>query len=122
MNNDSADDTTDIKFNVYSDNSNAFSIRCGKCADIHNAQLEGKTTEACKCDCHGKPNPITYIPYCPPDPCCPQFPPYEPIWQWTNGTADPFPNRGYTFCNNAGAQLTPCFRHIDYATGGCNCQ
>ena len=50
-----------------------FSIRCGKCADIHNAQLDGKTNRSCECDCHNNNN---YIPYCPPyvDPCCPTYP------------------------------------------------
>lgn len=58
-------------------NNNSFSLRCGKCADIHTAQLDGKTTDSCKCDCHNTN-------YCPPynipyhDPCCPIIP--SPIW------------------------------------------
>ena len=60
---------------------NSFSLRCGKCADIHTAQLDGKTAKSCECDCHGKS-------YCPPynipyhDPCCPQIP-TNPIWYGT---------------------------------------
>jgi len=109
---------TDIKFTT----TNSFSIRCGKCADIHNAQLDGKTQEECKCDCHEKIQQPTYIPYCPPDPCCPQFPPYQPVWTWTNGTADPFPNRGYTFCIG-GTQTQPCSTHdqLNPSAGGCTC-
>ena len=89
-----------------SSDSNAFSIRCGKCADIHNAQLEGKTDKPCPCNCHDKPNYPTYIPYCPPDPCCPQIP-YQPIWYYAGEpqfdrqptTGDP-PFWGYTTCWN----------------------
>jgi hypothetical protein len=75
-------------------------IRCGKCADIHNAQLEGKTNKACGCDCHDTPK---YIPYCPPyyDPCCPQIP--SPTWSYCNGTA---------FNNGKVNEETTC--HYDY--------
>jgi hypothetical protein len=79
---------TDIKFTT----TNSFSIRCGKCADIHNAQLDGKTSNPCECGCHEKYTP-TYTPI--QEPCCPQFPPY-PTW---TGTGDGIPNRGYTTCN-----------------------
>ncbi len=71
----SADDSVDIQFST---TSNSFSIRCGKCADIHNAQIDGKTNKACECDCHSTyQQPYQpYVPYCPPDPCCPQIPPW----------------------------------------------
>lgn len=62
--------TTSIQFS----DTNSFSIRCGKCADIHNAQLDGKQLKPCECDCHSQYSP--YIPYCPPDPCCPTIPPF----------------------------------------------
>ena len=64
----SSDTNTTITFT-----NNNFSIRCDKCADIHNAQLEGKTSKPCECDCH-KNTYHPYVPYCPPDPCCPQQP------------------------------------------------
>jgi hypothetical protein len=79
MNNDTTvSPDTNVKFNVYTDDTNAFSIRCGKCADIHNAQLEGKTQESCNCDCHGNNYTPYYPPYnpCVPDPCCPTYPIY----------------------------------------------
>ena len=68
---------------------NSFSLRCGKCADIHTAQLDGKTAKSCECDCHSKP-------YCPPynipyhDPCCPIIP--SPIWCGTNAPNNCIPN------------------------------
>ena len=70
----STDDSVDIQFST---TSNSFSIRCGKCADIHNAQIDGKTNKACECDCHSQYQQ-PYVPYvpCVPDPCCPQFPTY----------------------------------------------
>lgn len=65
----------DIKFNNIQ-----FSIRCGKCADIHNAQLEGKTNRPCNCDCHES----HYNPWVNPiDPCCPQIP-YYPTYYTTS--------------------------------------
>lgn len=67
---------------------NSFSIRCGKCADIHNAQLDGKNTKPCECDCHGKYiEPYQpYVPYipCTPCPCTPQ-----PYYYTTGTTTDP---------------------------------
>ncbi len=76
----SADDSVSITF---SDTSNSFSIRCGKCADIHNAQIDGKTNKACECDCHSQYQP--YCPPCIPDPCCPQIPPW---YYTTTSTGD----------------------------------
>ena len=73
-------DTTSNPSIVFKDYS--FSIRCDKCADIHQAQLDGKSTKPCECKCHEEYRP--YVPYCPPDPCCPQFPPYSPTWVYTN--------------------------------------
>jgi hypothetical protein len=79
-----------------------FSIRCGKCADIHNAQLEGKTTEACNCDCHGEvtPNYTPCVPYYPPCPC-PHWP--QPYYYTTTGD---------TTCDNPHSPTS----------GGCTCQ
>lgn len=91
MNNDTtSDDTTNITFT----GEYQFSIRCGKCADIHNAQLEGKSNTPCSCDCHAKPEP--YIPYapwypCTPCPCQPQ-PYYTTI---TSGSVDPTRGSNY---------------------------
>lgn len=74
-----------------------FSIRCGKCADIHNAQLEGKNTEPCTCDCHANitPDYQPYVPYYPPCPC-PHWPYPQPYY--TTGTGDV--TTGQTFCTN----------------------
>ncbi len=76
------DDTTND--NVVFTGEYSFSIRCGKCADIHNAQLDGKNTKPCDCDCHTKVTPdyIPYVPYYPPCPC-PQYP--QPYY-YTTGT------------------------------------
>lgn len=90
---------------------NTFSIRCGKCADIHNAQLEGKTNKPCDCKCHSEYKPyIPYVPYCPPDPCCPTIPywgdnPFisrqpttgDPLFRFQtySGTVDPTVGSGY---------------------------
>lgn len=96
---------------TFSDNSNSFSIRCGKCADIHNAQLDGKTQKSCECDCHDKISQpyVPYMPYCPPDPCCPTWP--QPYYT-TPITGDP-PTLFYTtYCtdevNCNGAQDICC--------------
>lgn len=59
-------DSTTIQFG----NNYQFSIRCGKCADIHNAQLEGKTNSPCECACHNYPN---YYPMTNPCPCPPYY-------------------------------------------------
>ncbi len=78
-----------------------FSIRCGKCADIHNAQLDGKNTKPCECDCHAKMvEPYQpYVPWLPPCPCpCPHYP--QPYYYTTTGTGDPMPRQGETFCCN----------------------
>ena len=76
-------DTPNTNLELTFTSDTTFSIRCGKCADIHNAQLEGKTDKPCSCDCHDKPN-TTYIPYNPCVPCCPEIP-YQPIYY----TGDP---------------------------------
>lgn len=31
-------------------------MSCERCRDIHSAQLTGKTTDKCNCDCHSKTN------------------------------------------------------------------
>ena len=73
-----------------------FSIRCGKCADIHNAQLDGKTNKSCECDCHGEKH---YAPVYDPCPCpYPHYPPYWPQPYYTTGTGDPIPPQGQTVC------------------------
>ena len=74
---------------------NSFSIRCGKCADIHNAQLDGKTNKSCECDCHGKyVEPYQpYVPYipCTPCPCPDHYPqPYYTTGTNTNDTVRTF--------------------------------
>ena len=98
----------DIKFSTDTDDSHSFSIRCGKCADIHNAQIDGKTNKPCECDCHGKYQQpyvpfVPYIPYCPPDPCCPQIPPYYTTTTGTDGrvytTSYTTPYDGETTCD-----------------------
>jgi len=83
---------------TFSNDSNSFSIRCGKCADIHNAQLDGKTNKPCDCDCHNENHYTPYAPYCPPDPCCPQFPPY-PVWYTGTIPQNYPPNQFYTVCD-----------------------
>lgn len=61
---------TDITFN-----GNQFSMRCGKCADIHNAQLDGKQADPCGCGCHNTyTGTYTHIPNTLP------YPPTNPIW------------------------------------------
>lgn len=87
MNNDTSDDT-----NITFTGEYQFSIRCGKCADIHNAQLEGKNTEPCTCDCHAK-IAEPYQPYVPYYPCpYPHYPdPYPQPYYYTGthtGTID----------------------------------
>ena len=61
-------------------------MTCDKCTDIHTAQREGKTTKECECNCHNEtirfPMNPTYIPYCPPDPCCPVYPYWQVIPQY----------------------------------------
>jgi len=72
-----------------------FSIRCGKCADIHNAQLDGKNTCPCECDCHTKiiQPYVPYNPYYPPCPC-PQYP--QPYYTTiTSGSVDPTRGSNY---------------------------
>ena len=75
-----------------------FSIRCGKCADIHNAQLEGKNTEPCTCDCHANVTPDyqPYVPYYPPCPC-PNWPYPQPYYTTGTNTND-LPNTTGTIC------------------------
>ncbi len=75
----------------------SFSIRCGKCADIHNAQLDGKNKEPCSCDCHVKVTPdIPYVPYYPPCPCPCPYPQYpQPYYYTTSGSVDPTRGSNY---------------------------
>ena len=95
-NTSASQDKVSITFST-DDTSRSFSIRCGKCADIHNAQLDGKTNKQCDCDCHStysQPYVPYYPPYnpCIPDPCCPQLPPTyytTTITSGVNGTIDP---------------------------------
>jgi hypothetical protein len=89
--NETSDDSTITFTGEYQ-----FSIRCGKCADIHNAQLEGKGTKPCECDCHAKiAEPyVPYTPYIPCTPCpCPQY----PYFYTTTGTKT-LPNTTGTIC------------------------
>ena len=96
MNNDTTDDSTITFTGDYQ-----FSIRCGKCADIHNAQLEGKNDKPCTCDCHANitPDYVPYVPWLPPYPCpCPNHPP-QPYYYTTTGTnTNDLPNTTGTIC------------------------